>query len=368
MKKNQSLRVLVVTPLGEGGQGGIDRLMDEMRPYLSNDKMPHIHTEFVVTRGQGHLLLFPFLVLRLLLRLTLKLCGQGPDLLHINLSSHGSTWRKLVIAGFAQMLRIPYIIHLHGSGFREYFDGAGPFLSNRIKSLFLNADQILVLGTVWRDYIITKVPNAAQQIVILPNAVPNASDRVNTLSSQVNILFLGAIGPRKGVPELVDALALLPKDKSWKAIIAGNGELDKTHADVIRLGLKDHVTLPGWVSSKDVQKLLKDADILVLPSYEENLPMSVIEGMAHGLAVITTPVGAVKDIIQTDITGILVPVGDVTALSHALQRFISNSDLRANMGKAAQVFQREHLETEGYIYSLLKIWLNTAKKHKFTEK
>ncbi len=360
MIKSKPIRVAVVTPLGEGGQGGIDRLMDELRHYLSQNDTLDMQVSFHVTRGQGSIFLFPFLVLGLLLRLMFKFVGYGPDLLHINLSSHGSTWRKLVIARVARFMGIPYIIHLHGSGFREYWDNAHPFIANRIKSMFFHAHRTLVLGTVWRNYILSKVPNAAARIIILPNAVPAASLRVHTPVKPVKILFLGYVGPRKGVPELVKALADLPRDDSWEAIIAGNGQVAETQAEITKLGLLQHVAVPGWVGPAQVSKLLAKNDILVLPSYEENLPMSVIEGMAHGLAVVTTPVGAVEDIIQSDVTGVLVPVGDSKALNLALDRLINDYDLRVSLGKAAQDFQRSNLETKGYCVGLFKIWRDVA--------
>ena len=356
MISHKPIHVAVVTPLGEGGQGGIDRLMDELRLYIYQNAVSDIKVSFLVSRGQGSLFLSPFLVLKILAGLLFKSASSKPDLLHINLSSHGSTLRKIIIARTARFLNIPYIIHLHGSGFREYWDNAAPFLSKRIQSMFLNARQTLVLGTVWQKYIAFKVPKAVARITILPNAVPAAPDRVYECSKPVKILFLGHVGQRKGVPDLVQALSYMPKDHSWHAIIAGNGQIEDTQADIAQLGLSDHVTLPGWVGTSQVAKLLHENDILVLPSYEENLPMSVIEGMAYGLSVVTTPVGAVEDIIQPDVNGILVPVGDVKALSLALKRIINDYDLRVSLGRNAQSFQRKHLETKGYCAALFNIW------------
>ncbi len=78
-----------------------------------------------------------------------------------------------------------------------------------------------------------------------------------------------------------------------------------TKLELRRLGIEDRVVLPGWVGPSEVAELIAASDVLVLPSFDENLPMSVIEGMAAGLAIIATPVGAVKDIIIDGRTGIL---------------------------------------------------------------
>ena len=77
------------------------------------------------------------------------------------------------------------------------------------------------------------------------------------------------------------------------------------------LGLVSRVAVPGWVGSDGVERLIANSSILVLPSFVENLPMSVIEGMAAGLAVVATPVGAVEEIIEHEKTGLLIPPGDV---------------------------------------------------------
>jgi glycosyltransferase involved in cell wall biosynthesis len=114
------------------------------------------------------------------------------------------------------------------------------------------------------------------------------------------------------------------------------------------------------VGPQGVADLLAQAHILVLPSFDENLPMSVIEGMAHELAIVTTPVGAVEDIIEDGVTGLLVPPGDAKALARALTRLITDTALRKALGRAAGAFHEEHLEIERYVVRLQRIWSETA--------
>jgi glycosyltransferase involved in cell wall biosynthesis len=82
--------------------------------------------------------------------------------------------------------------------------------------------------------------------------------------------------------------------------------------------------------------LCADADILVLPSHREGLAMSVLEGLSHGLAVVTTPVGAHLEVIEPGISGIFVPPGDVPALAGALARVIHDESLRRRLGRGAR--------------------------------
>lgn len=354
------LRVLIVTPLGKGGMGGIDRIMDEVAEQIEATTPSGLTVSFGVTRGQGNIVWSPFLLARIIVGVAGHPFGYGPDVVHVNLSSHGSTWRKLVVTRVLRLLGIPYVIHLHGSGFREFWNRAGLPLSSQIRAMFAGAACVIVLGQVWSAYIRSRVPEIAGRIRILPNATPVAPERQRGADQPVVILFLGLVGARKGVPQLVDALTRLGARNDWCAVIAGNGAVEQTRAVLAERGLAERVTMPGWVGPADVTRLLAAADILVLPSFEENLPMSVIEGMAHGLAVVTTPVGATEDIIRDDETGLLVPAGDVEALTAALTRLLSDRGLRQRLGDAARAFQRDHLEIGGYVERLVGIWRSVA--------
>jgi glycosyltransferase involved in cell wall biosynthesis len=84
---------------------------------------------------------------------------------------------------------------------------------------------------------------------------------------------------------------------------------------------------------------LNSADVLVLPSYAEGMAMSVLEGMAYGLCIVCTPVGSLRDVVDDEVTGLLVRPGDTRALATALSRAVNDAELRAQLGsKAAQVF------------------------------
>ena len=355
-----TLRVLVATPLGPGGRGGIDRIMDELRRELRVVQPEGVAVRFVTTRGPGHLALAPFyLGWAVLLLAGLRLVHRV-DVLHVNLSSHGSTVRKLVLCRAAQALGVPYVLHLHGSRFRQFHDTRGRWMAGQVAAMFEGAATTLVLGRAWREFLLQRVPGLAGRVRILPNA-SRAPDRVDEPSGPPTILFLGRIGARKGVPQLLEALHRLPRMPPWRAIIAGDGDPAPTRAELARLGLADAVTLTGWVGPADVERLLAAAAILALPSFDENLPMSVIEAMAHGLAIVATPVGAVEDIVVPERTGLLVPPGDVAALAQALGRLVGDAALRARLGAAARRFHRSHLAIAPYLGRLLGVWREAAR-------
>lgn len=354
------LHVLVSIPSGVSGQGGIDRIMGSLRQELERRKRADIDVRFLASRGSGHIALSFFHMTGFCLKmLTARLSGRA-DVVHINLSSYGSTYRKLVISACARLLGIPYILHLHGAEYRRFWTDDESFLGRRIRAMFENARHVVVLGRIWRDFIAARAPGVKDRISVVPNAT-----EIPTLShvgggESVHILFLGRVGERKGVPQLIESLHRMHAHTGWRATIAGDGEVEAAKAKSASLGLAGRIAFPGWVGPASVASLIASADILVLPSFAENLPVSVIEGMAAGLAVVATPVGAVEDIITDGDTGLLVPPGDVPALTDALMRLVNDPQLRERLGKAAQAVHREYLELAPFAETICNIWKAAA--------
>lgn len=354
------VNVLVTTPTGETGQGGIDRIMASLKRELEQNARVGIHVRFIATRGNGHVALSGLHVLTFCAKmLAAKLRGKV-DVVHINLASYGSTYRKLAISGWAMMLGIPYVLHLHGGGYMRFWREADTWLSQRIRTMFRRANGVVVLGRVWRDFVLDKVPEAGNRVAIVPNATEVPSLPHNGGGDQVHILFLGRIEKEKGTSELCEALGLMKDVPGWRATIAGGGDLEALRSRVQELGLAGRIALPGWQDAKAVARLLSEADILALPSFVENQPISIIEGMAAGLAVVATPVGAVEDIVSDGETGFLVPPGDVTALMGALRRLVQEPDLRRKMGDAGRARHRTDLDVAPFADALCNIWRAAA--------
>ena len=108
-------------------------------------------------------------------------------------------------------------------------------------------------------------------------------------------------------------------------MIAGGGkDVETFKAMAAELNLDDQVSFPGWLAKPEVERLLRQSQILVLPSYEEGLAMSVLEGLSYGLCVICTPVGALVEVIDHDQSGWIVAPGDRPALSAALKACVED--------------------------------------------
>ena len=347
------LNVLITTPLGEGGKGGIDRLMDSLRPRVDQARDEGAIIRFATTRGAGSILLSPFYLAAFACRLiALKVVGKV-DLLHLNVSKSSSFWRKFLISRLALVLRVPYVVQLHSGNFAEFYHDGSAVRRRCIESLFQDAGMGIVLGKYWRTLVREIAPSLP--VSILYNATA-AIPKVDRRGDIVEILFLGLLGKGKGVPDLVDAVSLLPPDLPWRLTIAGNGEISETKAKVDQLSLSDRVAIPGWVGPEEGSALLGKADIVVLPSYAENLPMSVIEGMGAEAAVVATPVGAVPDIMTDGENGLLIQPGDVDGLATALRRLVEDDELRSTLGRNARSTHREMLDIRTYLPRLVHLW------------
>ncbi|WP_456661768.1 glycosyltransferase family 4 protein [Bradyrhizobium sp. LB13.1] len=360
--RSSEVRVLVATPLGFNGRGGIDRLNDAIFEAVNAPSKGEIVAERLVTRGQRGLFAAQFVFAFALIKLILRRVTGKIDLLHIHLSDWGSSYRKATLGAVARMLGVPYIVHLHGAVFDEFWGAAPRRLAAAIDSLFLHSRQIIVLGNYWAETIKSRIPEAADRIVILPNATRSASRaQIPSTDSHVRITSLGQLGERKGTPQLIEALRRLSSKPGWVATIAGDGKVDEARARVVEVGLKDRVNVPGWLGPEDTAELLSKTDVLVLPSFAENLPMVILEAFAHGIPVISTPVGAIPEVVESGRNGILVPVGDVDALCAALDRLIESPKMRGMLGEAARRDHSDRYEIGTYVSELVQIWQNLGK-------
>jgi glycosyltransferase involved in cell wall biosynthesis len=358
----QSLNVLIMTPLGPGGKGGIDRLMDAVRSEIHRSPIENVSVSFLITRGQRSTLA-PFIFFLSLLKLLIIAAGSKCDVAHINLSADGSTWRKSLLALLCRLLRIPYVLHLHSGRYHTFWSSQRPVLRRYINRMFEGATAVVVLGSIWADLICKNTPSVSERILILPNATaspPAKAIKPDHVAKSVHVLFLGRLGENKGIPELLQAFGGLSNANPWHATLAGDGDVEETRRSILSLGLNERVSAPGWINAFETEEVLRAADILVLPSRGENLPMSIVEAFAHGLAVIATPVGAIPEIVEHERTGLLVPVGDVPALQAALSLVIEDADLRNRLGKAAKEHHHRELELSCYVTRLGKIWRQVA--------
>lgn len=264
------------------------------------------------------------------------------SLIHAHTASRASFWRKTLFILPASWLKIPVIIHLHGAEFKEFYENeSGVLRKYLVRAVFKKADRIVVLSSQWKRWLGGVVD--AGRIVRIFNPAPAAPSSPGMVARHPSeLLFLGRLSPRKGIYDLLAAVAALRKDyPSLELICCGDGELQEVAAHAARLGIADSVKIFSWVDGEQKRRLLGEATVYVLPSYNEGLPMGVLEAMAAGMPVVSTTVGGIPDAIENGIDGCLVEPGDVPALVGALDRLLMDVDLRRRIGVAAIGKMRE---------------------------
>ena len=181
---------------------------------------------------------------------------------------------------------------------------------------------------------------------------------------RLRIIFLGRLQRRKGVHDLIEALA---RDElralSWRATIAGGGPDQRVFEEqAAQASIANRIDFPGWLDQSAIVALLKTADILVLPSYAEEMAMSVLEGMAFGLCIVCTTVGALAEVVEDGVSAILVTPGDVQGLADALARCIVDPMLRGRLGAGARQTFLEKYNIADYPERLMAVYRRTGER------
>lgn len=265
------------------------------------------------------------------------LIGRKVGLVHCHAAMRGSFWRKSMFALLARAAGVPVIFHLHGSEMKTFVRQQPTVVQNLISWVLAQQSVVVVLSQSWADYVRSISPKARVQI--LPNyvAMPELDSVGAKSAGKVKLLFLGLVGSRKGVYDLLPAFQrACATCGDLELTIGGNGEVDRAQELARELGISNRVHFAGWVSGDDKVRLLREADIYVLPSYNEGLPVSILEAMSWGVPVISTRVGGIPELISHEQDGMLIDAGDREALTDAILRLSQNASVRHAMGQAAR--------------------------------
>lgn len=313
-------------------RGGMRSVVDG---YVADGFVPRHGFQLIATYGEGGFSARQARLAGGLFAYVISLAASPVELVHVHAATRGSFWRKAVFAAIARRFGVPVVLHLHGSEMKSFY-AAQPTLAKRmIVGQLEAAARVVVLSESWRRFVAEIAPRAKTAVV--PNAVDIADIAPTPARPARHILFLGRVGERKGVFDLLQAFAAARGvNNALDLTIGGDGALWRAKREALRLGVADHVELCGWVGPQEREALFSRADIFVLPSRAEGLPMSVLEAMARGLPVIATPVGGLPELIEDGVNGLLVPPSDPQALTRAILKLADDREGREALGRAAR--------------------------------
>jgi glycosyltransferase involved in cell wall biosynthesis len=273
-----------------------------------------------------------------LLRFLPRCLVDRPALAYIHVGSNASLYRETLFILCARFFRIPVVSHFHAGDVDEYLT-AQPPAGRRWISLLLGLSNLLIAVSDDSAARLRRLVPATPITVIVNSINPQPFFEIRrgqNNDSTVNVLFVGAMGKLKGERDLAEAIAAISaRHPNLRAAFLGFGADDLARYAVER-GIARHLTHVGPVAPEKRLEYFANADIFVLPTYAEAMPMSVIEAMAAGLPVISTTVGGIPELIDDGREGYLLEPGDAGKLAVLLSRLASNSDLRRKMGAAAR--------------------------------
>lgn len=332
--KPLSLQVLFlgVSMKTKGGMTAVlvsyDKYIDDMR--------------FVPTWKLGSKLVKSWYALQALVRTWLLLTfDKRIKIVHIHGAANASFDRCKLFIRLAKKCGKKVILHEHAADFVEYYQGAED--KQDITATLQMCDALIVLSQSWKDYFASIGMNEGR-IHVLNNIVspPTLLPEKHTEDGKLHLMYMGEISKRKGGFDLLKAIADNKEYFKDKLVLRmGGNEVDgDIRSFILEHDLESFVSYEGWIAGQKKIDCLNWEDVYILPSYNEGLPIAILEAMAYSHPVISTPVGGIPEVIKTGVNGILVKPSDINAIADAIRFYIENTgEIKKQGDKAYKVVQ-----------------------------
>lgn len=270
--------------------------------------------------------------------------STGADIVH----AHGYKADIYVLAAMRKS-SVPLVATCHlwtgGSTAVKVYDALDRLCLRRYKAIAAVSEAIRTQA-VESGMDAAKVTLIQNGIDWKPFAECRAIERQNPDNHPLTVGFAARLATEKGTDLLMQAISLVVKElPSTQFKVAGDGpERAAIEHSIREQNLSGNVTLLG--RHEDMPGFFASIDVLFSSSRAEGLPMALLEGMASGAPIVATAVGDVPAIVRNEVTGLLVPSGDVQAMAAALIRLLKDSALRKKLGDAAQTFVKTEFSAE----------------------
>ena len=298
------------------------------------------------------------------------LTDDDARIVHIHAAADGSFWRKEKVVNLAKKMGRKVVLHIHASRFKDFYNESSVQKKQWIVSTLNKADVLICLAESWRKWF-EGIGVDPEKIVVLHNItsfpkiegskIPVVKEGFK-LNRPVRFLFMGEIGPRKGVFDIIRGLAghkdeLLGK---MELRIGGNKNEEQLRNAIRDGGLENVVKFEGWVSGDKKIEMLNWADVYILPSFNEGLPISILEAMSYSMPIISTAVGGIPEVVETGVNGIIVTPGEDEEIYSAMAKYWEMPELIETQGKES--FKRAETYLPDYVLNhLKKIYENILK-------
>lgn len=322
------VKVLVVGPSPTRSKGGMATVIEEIaKDKTLNAKFDIDIYESYVDGNKLRVLLFSVFSF-----IKFYFTKRGYDIYHIHAASYGSTFRKGWYVHAAKKWGKKAILHIHGAEYMLFYEKSNR--KDKIVSILKEADEVIALSADWKKKFDETF--GLNNCVVLENGID--TERLKPAITSVEehprtFVSLGRLGERKGTYDLIKAIEQVKiKIPDIKCYLAGDGDIDRCKKIVEGKKLDNNIIIVGWADFDKKLELLKKSSVLVLPSYNEGLPMAILEGMACGKIIISTDVGAIPEVVKEE-NGILISPGDVQSLAEAIIKCCTQKDYAEGVSK-----------------------------------
>jgi glycosyltransferase involved in cell wall biosynthesis len=303
----------------------------------------------------------------LLTAFLVKLLTLRPDLVHIHVGGDTDIFRKGWDVLLARICRRRVLLHIHGGDFDRFFTPDNQRSLKRIQRIFRQCNGVIALSDFWRSLYVRIVDS--ENIHVVNNCVDlelyRSLDRraarraLNLPPNAPVVLHLGSQGKRKGTFDLLRAIPQV-LDAAQETVVILVGPDEDVHPGAIfegqsladELGISHAVRFLGTRTGQQKLDCLGAADLFVLPSYNENFPISILEAMASGLPVISTNVGGIPEILSDAFPEDLIEAGDSVALSERIKEYVSKPKLIQESGRRNQAAAEQRFSMDVFAQCL----------------
>lgn len=266
--------------------------------------------------------------------------GGRTRVAHVHTASFKDFYRSSVFVLLFKALGKRVVLHVHGAKFEEFYGDGNRW----VDFVCRRADALVTVSSHFVDFLRRKRLN--ENVVLIPNSVRDRElpvERDYGEKGRLRLSYMGALDDRKGIFDVVEALGRHREELggSVTLTLGGNGDVGRLEGLVERYGLGDVVDFRGWLDSGAKERLLtEESDCFVHPSVFESFGISILEALDHGLPVVTTSVGGIKDLVRDGYDGLIVEAGNVEEIYKAIVRLRDDVELRRRLGTAASEHAR----------------------------
>lgn len=323
------MKILVIGPSPVRSKGGMATVIEEIvKDKKLNEEFEIDVYESYIDGNKLKVLLFSVISF-----IRFYFTKRNYDIYHIHAASYGSTFRKGWYVYAAKKWGKKVILHIHGAEYMIFYDKSNK--KEKIRSILNAADRVIALSNEWKHRFDETF--GLTNCVVLENGIDMERLQPAITSYQEHphtFVSLGRLGERKGTYDLITAIEQAKTEvPDIKCYLAGDGEIEKCKDLIKQKKLDNNIIVVGWADFDKKLELLRKSSVLVLPSYNEGLPMAILEGMACGKAIISTTVGAIPEVVKKE-NGILVQPGDISGLRDALCKYCMDLEEVERIGSA----------------------------------